>query len=85
MVHSWRLHILYRHVITCWEKGWSLGSLVCGVFLYFVTFPYGVLGQLWYLIVSIFGFGPLLYFYIGHTKQIFLSKTTMPSTLLFGM
>ena len=26
-----------------------------GVFLYFATFPYGVSGQLWYLIVSIYG------------------------------
>ena len=34
-------------------KGWPLGSLVCCVFLYFVTFPYRVPGQLWYLIVSI--------------------------------
>ena len=54
-------------------------------FLYFVTFPYGVSGQLWYLIVSISGFCPLLYFYIGKTNQIFLSGTTMPSTLIFGM
>ena len=34
-------------------KGWPLGSLVCDVFLWFVTFPYGVPGQVWYLIVSI--------------------------------
>ena len=31
----------------------GLGSLVCDVSLRFVTFPYGVLGQVWYLIVSI--------------------------------
>ena len=30
-----------------------LGSLVCCVFFCFVTFPYGVLGQMLYLIVSI--------------------------------
>ena len=30
-----------------------VGSLVCDVFLCFVTFPYGVTGQVWYLIVSI--------------------------------
>ena len=34
-------------------SGWPLGSLVCGVFLFFVTFPCGVLGQVGYLIVSI--------------------------------
>ena len=60
-------------------------ALLCVFFLYFVTFPYGVSGQLWYLIVSISGFCPLLYFYIGEIKQTFLSKTTMPSTLIFDM
>ena len=34
-------------------KGWPLGSLGYDVFLCFVTFPYGFLGQVWYLIVSI--------------------------------
>ena len=34
-------------------KGWPLSSLACDVFLCFVTFPYGVLGQMLYLIVSI--------------------------------
>ena len=36
-------------VVTCWERA----DLVCDVFLCFITFPYGVLGQVWYLIVSI--------------------------------
>ena len=70
-------HILHRHGITCCGRN----DLVCGVFLYFVTFPYGVSGQLWYLIVSISGFHPLLYY----IKQIFLSETTLPSTLIFGI
>ena len=43
-------------------KGWPLGPLVCDVFLSFVTFPYGVLGQVWYLIVWIPDFCPLPYF-----------------------
>ena len=34
-------------------KGWPLGFLVYDVFLCFVTLPYGVLGQVWYLILSI--------------------------------
>ena len=34
-------------------KGLTLGSLVCGVLLCFVTFPCGVLGRAWYMIVSI--------------------------------
>ena len=38
------------------ERAWiglTLGSLVCDMVLCFVTFPYGGLGQVWYLIVSI--------------------------------
>ena len=34
-------------------KGLPLGSFVYDVSLCFVTFPCGVLGQVWYLIVSI--------------------------------
>ena len=34
-------------------KVYSLGILVCDAFLCFVTFQCGVLGQVWYLIVSI--------------------------------
>ena len=42
--------------------GWLLSSLVCCVFLCFVTFPYGVPGQVWCLIVSIHDLCLLLYF-----------------------
>ena len=35
-------------VVTCWERA-DLLALVC----VFVTFPCGILGQLWYLIVLI--------------------------------
>ena len=34
-------------------KGISLASPMCDVFLSFITFPLVVLGQVWYLIVSI--------------------------------
>ena len=34
-------------------KDWPLGSVVCDVFLCFVTFQCGVLGHVWYLFVSI--------------------------------
>ena len=39
-------------------KGFDLGPIVCDVFMFFVTFPYAVLNQVWYMIVSflIFGF-----------------------------
>ena len=41
-------------VILSWlEKGRPLGSFVFAVFLCFVTFPNGVLGQVWHLIISI--------------------------------
>ena len=39
-------------VVTCWESS-DLMTLVCDVKLCFVTFPCGILGQAWYLIVSL--------------------------------
>ena len=50
-------------VITCWERT-DLLALLCVVFpCVFVTFPYGVSGQVWYLIVSIPDLCLLLYFH----------------------
>ena len=43
--------MLFCLFIAAW--GSPLGSLVCCVFCAFVTFPYGVPGHVWYLIVSI--------------------------------
>ena len=37
-------------VVTCWERA-DLLALVGDVYV-FVTFPCGILGQVWYLIVS---------------------------------
>ena len=39
-------------VVTCWERADFL-ALVCDVYCVFVTFPYGILGPVWYFIVSI--------------------------------
>ena len=39
-------------VFTCWEKA-DLLTLVCGVQLYVCHFPTGIVGQVWYFIVSI--------------------------------
>ena len=39
-------------VVTCWERA-DLLALVCGVRLWVCHFPIGILGQVWYLIVSI--------------------------------
>ena len=38
-------------VVTCWERA-DLLVLVGDVYCIFVTFPSGILGQVWYLIVS---------------------------------
>ena len=38
-------------VFSFWQR--AIGSLVCDVLLCFGTFPYGVLGQVWCLIVLI--------------------------------
>ena len=38
-------------VVTCWERA-DLLALVGDVYCIFVTFPCGMLGQVWYLIVS---------------------------------
>ena len=43
-------------------KSWPLGSIVCDDSLCFVTFPYGVSGQVWCLIASIPDICLLLYF-----------------------
>ena len=46
------------------KKGVGAGllSLVCGVCCDSVTFPFGILGQVWYLIVSIPDLCRLSYF-----------------------
>ena len=41
----------------------DLLALVCDVYCDFVIFPFGILGQVWYLIVSIPGPCCLSYFY----------------------
>ena len=38
-------------VVTCWERA-DLLALVGDVYCIFVTIPCGILGQVWYLIVS---------------------------------
>ena len=43
--------VSFRLLVTCWERA-DLLALLYVMFSY-VTFPYGVLGQVWCLIVSI--------------------------------
>ena len=52
-------------------KGWPLGSLVYDVFLSSVTFSYGVLRQVWYLIVSISDLCLLPYLHFS-TDRLFI-------------
>ena len=49
-------------VVICWERA-DLLALVCDVYCVFVTFPCGILGQVWYLIVSFPDLCRLSYFY----------------------
>ena len=49
-------------LVTCWERA-DLLALVCGVLLLVCHFSIGILGQVWYLIVSIPDLCTLTYFY----------------------
>ena len=55
-------------VVTCWERA-DLLALECGLTCVVDTFPFGILGQVWYLIVLITDLCPLSYF---HTVRIVL-------------
>ena len=50
-------------VVTCWVRA-DLLALVCDVYCVFVTFPGGILGQVWYLIVLFPNLCHLSYFTI---------------------
>ena len=74
-------NFLYFAVITCWERADLLALWYIIFTCVFVTFPYGVLGQLWYLIVSIPDLCPLPFFYsegFGFFFRLFVNhKTTL--------
>ena len=54
--------MLSRLFIAAWERPDFLAH-ICDVNCDFVTFPFGILGQAWYLIVSIPDLCTLTYFY----------------------
>ena len=56
-------------VVTCWERA-DLLALVCGVQLSVCNFPIGILGQVWFLIVSIPDLCALTYFYLNGGSPI---------------
>ena len=49
-------------VVTCWERA-DLLALVGDVYCIFVTYPCGILGQVWYLIVLFPDLCHLSFFY----------------------
>ena len=51
------LSVLCSLVITCWERADHLALLCVMLPCVFVTFPYGVLGQVWYLEIISWRFG----------------------------
>ena len=56
-----------------WMERADILALVCDVCCDFVTFPFGILGQVWYLIVSIPDLCCLSYFqslYLAFTSKI---------------
>ena len=81
------LSVLCSFVVTCWERA-GLLALLCVMFsCVFVTFPCGVLGQVWYLIVSISDLCLLSYFQaftyiyyniLTHIDWLILSVTHQP-------
>ena len=49
-------------VVTCWERAGLMAVLCVKILCVFVTFPFDVLEQVWYLIVSISDLCLLPYF-----------------------
>ena len=57
-------------VVTCWERADLLALLYVKFYCVFVTFPCGILGQVWCLIVSIPDLCFLSYFNIIHQESM---------------
>ena len=60
-IYGIEIEISYMNV-TCWERA-DLLALVGDVYCIFVTFPCGILGKVWYLIVSFPDLCRLSYFH----------------------
>ena len=61
-------------VVSCWERADLLALLCVMFYCAFVTFPYGFLGQVWYLNVSIPDLCLLTYF----IKKAFIMHFVVP-------
>ena len=55
--------------VTCWKRANLLALLYVMFSCVFVSFPYGVLGQVWYLIVSIPDLCLLSYFELQYLND----------------
>ena len=60
-------------VVNCWDRA-DLLALVCDVYCVFVTFPCGILGQVWYLIALFPDLCRLPYFNIHDIGQFYAPK-----------
>ena len=70
-------------VVTCWERAGLLAHLCVMFPCVIVTFPYGVLGQVWYLIVSIPDICLLSYFNSNFLSSEIETRKTVIVTTLF--
>ena len=60
----------------------DLLALVSDVYCDCVTFPFGILGQVWYLIVSIPDPSCLSYFYVNNTQTLSQEMVSLAVLLL---
>ena len=67
-------------VVTCWERA-DLLALGCDVQLWVCYFPFSILGQVWYLIVSIAIFAPLLTLKVLRSEDKQLTINVFLSTI----
>ena len=74
-------------VVTCWERADFL-ALICGVQLWVCHFPIGILGQVWYLIVSIPNLCTLTYFPYDKLAKVYANcfghMTKMADMPIYG-
>ena len=74
-------HFPYSFVITCWERADLLAFLFVVLSCVFVTFPYGDLCQVCYLIVSIPDLYLPLYFVTPRKAKIIQHKVSFKKSL----
>ena len=60
-------------MVTCWERA-DLSALVAGVYCIFASFPCGILGHVWYLIVSFLDLVRLSSFSLSSLCILFIRK-----------